>query len=134
MKKIVVNGTFDIFHIGHLRLLQRARSYPESYVLVLIDSDARVKQLKGNNRPVNSEYERCSLLSALKCVDRVEIFNSDLELENMIKEYQPDLMIKGSDYVGKTIIGAKYCKEIEFYDRLGKYSSTRKIQDIIDRR
>ena len=134
MTKVVVNGTFDIIHLGHLKLLQYARSFPNSYVLVLTDSDRRIKQLKGNDRPVNTEYERCSLLFALKYVDRVETFDSDQELIDLIKGFEPDVMVKGSDYQGKPIIGAEYCKEIKFYDRLGNYSTTNKIQDIADRR
>lgn len=133
MKKIVVNGTFDILHVGHIRLLDYARSYPESYVYVLIDSDQRVSNLKGPRRPVNSEYERASFLAALRAVDRVDIFDSDQELITYIKNYQPDIMIKGSDYRDKPIIGAEYCKEIKFYDRLDSYSTTQKIQDIINR-
>lgn len=133
MLKIVVNGTFDILHVGHISLLQYAKAWPNSYVLVLIDSDQRVRQLKGNNRPINNEYERASLLNELKSVDRVEIFNTDQELINYIKEYQPDIMIKGSDYINKPIIGQEYCKKIIFYDRLTKYSSTSKIQNITNR-
>jgi len=102
-------------------------------VYVLIDSDRRVKELKGSKRPYNSEYERASLLFALKYVDRVDVFDSEVELENFIKNFKPDLMIKGSDYKDSQIIGSQYCKEIQFYDRLEKYSSSKKIQDIIDR-
>ena len=130
---IIVNGTFDIIHIGHLRLLSYAKSFTDSFVYVLIDSDRRVKELKGNKRPYNNEYERSSLLFALKYVDRVDVFDTDQELENYIKNYKADLMIKGSDYKDKKIIGAEYCKDINFYERLGKYSSSQKIQDIINR-
>jgi rfaE bifunctional protein nucleotidyltransferase chain/domain len=133
MIKIVVNGTFDIVHVGHLRLLEYAKSFPNSFVYVLIDSDNRIKKLKGSDRPVNNEYERSSLLAALRAVDKVDIFDTDQELIDYIKNYEPDLMIKGSDYEGKPIIGAEYCKEIKFYDRLGKYSTTNKIQSIINR-
>ncbi len=133
MKKIVVNGTFDILHLGHLRLLQYAKSWPNSYLVVLIDSDRRIKELKGPLRPINSQYERASFLSELKSVDRVEIFDSDTELRNYIKEFDPDIMVKGDDYRGKPIIGSEYCKEIIFYERLGNYSTTNKIQSITNR-
>lgn len=134
MTKVVVNGSFDILHLGHLRLLEYARSMPQSYVLVLTDSDRRIQELKGLDRPIHNEYERCSFLFALKAVDRVETFDSDEELEKLIREFGPDIMVKGSDYRGKKIIGAEYCKEIRFYDRLERYSTTNKIQDIISRR
>jgi D-beta-D-heptose 7-phosphate kinase/D-beta-D-heptose 1-phosphate adenosyltransferase len=100
---------------------------------VLIDSDRRIKELKGKDRPINTEYERVSLLAALKSVDRVDVFDTDDELINLIREYKPDIMIKGSDYKGKPIIGAEFCKEIKFYDRLERYSTTNKIQDIANR-
>jgi rfaE bifunctional protein nucleotidyltransferase chain/domain len=132
--KVIVNGTFDILHIGHLRLLQYAKSFPESYVYVLIDSDRRVKELKGSERPIHTEYERASFLFALKAVDRVDVFDTDEELINYIKNFEPDIMVKGSDYKDKPIIGAEYCKQIRFYDRLEQYSTTNKIQDIINRR
>ena len=133
MTRVVVNGSFDILHLGHLRLLEYAKSFPQSYVLVLTDSDRRIRELKGKGRPIHNEYERCSFLFALKAVDRVETFDSDEQLETLIKDFAPDVMVKGSDYRGKKIIGAEYCKEIRFYDRLEKYSTTNKIQDIISR-
>jgi rfaE bifunctional protein nucleotidyltransferase chain/domain len=134
MIKIVVNGSFDVIHLGHIRLLEYAKSYFNSFVYVLIDSDNRIQKLKGKNRPINTEYERASLLAALKSVDRVDIFDSDDELRNYIKTYDPDLMIKGSDYIDKPIIGSEFCKKIIFYDRLNNYSTTQKIQNIISRR
>ena len=131
--KIIVNGTFDILHLGHLRLLDHARSFPNSFVYVLIDSDRRIKELKGNNRPVHSEYERSSMLAALRAVDRVDIFDSDDELRTYIKNYEPDLMVKGSDYIDRPIVGSEYCKKIIFYGRLEKYSTTNTIQRIANR-
>jgi len=133
MKKVIVNGTFDILHLGHIRLLEYARSFPQSYVYVLIDSDRRVRELKGPSRPIHNEYERSSFLFALKAVDRVDVFDTDDELRNYIKNFEPDVMVKGSDYRGKPIIGEEHCKLIKFYDRLERYSTTNKIQDIINR-
>jgi D-beta-D-heptose 7-phosphate kinase/D-beta-D-heptose 1-phosphate adenosyltransferase len=129
---VVVNGTFDIVHTGHIKLLNTARSMGD-YLLVCIDSDRRVKELKGSARPINTEYERKGLLSNLKAVDQVEVFDSDEELEEILKYYQPDIMLKGSDYRDKPIVGARYCKSIEFFDRIDEYSTTKKIQDIINR-
>jgi D-beta-D-heptose 7-phosphate kinase/D-beta-D-heptose 1-phosphate adenosyltransferase len=100
---------------------------------VLIDSDRRIKELKGRDRPINTEHERASFLAELKSVDRVDIFDSDDELRQYIKDYQPDIMIKGSDYFSKPIIGSEFCKKIIFYDRLEKYSTTKKIHDIVNR-
>jgi rfaE bifunctional protein nucleotidyltransferase chain/domain len=133
MTKIIVNGSFDIVHLGHIRLLQYAKCFPSAYVYVLIDSDRRIKELKGNDRPINSQHERLVLLSELKSVDRVDTFDTDEELVNLIRNYDPDIMIKGSDYRNKPIIGAEFCKQIKFYDRLEQYSTTNKIQDIANR-
>ena len=131
MNRVIVNGTFDVLHVGHIKLLEYAATFGP--VLVLIDSDRRIKELKGPTRPINGLYERITLLRALKSVDEVEVFDSDLELETLIREYSPDIMVKGSDYIGQSIIGACYCNEIKFYDRIEQYSTTKTIQDIINR-
>ena len=128
MKTIFVNGTFDILHPGHVQLLNYARSLGDS-LLVAIDSDQRVKELKGSGRPINSEDDRKLMLESLRSVDTVWIFNSDQELEDICRLYNP-VMVKGSDYRGRHIIGHQYCKEIVFYDRIEPYSTTRAIQDI----
>jgi D-beta-D-heptose 7-phosphate kinase/D-beta-D-heptose 1-phosphate adenosyltransferase len=130
MKKIFVNGTFDIIHLGHLALFNYAKSLGD-FLLVAIDSDKRVKHLKGNHRPINSEYERKTLLENLKAIDQVQIFDTDQELIDIVSKC--DLMVKGSDYIGKPIIGEHVCKQIVFFDRINEYSTTKKIQSIIDR-
>ena len=132
MIRIVVNGTFDILHPGHLALLNYAKSLG-AFLLVCIDTDCRVRELKGNSRPVNNEHDRKTLLLNIKAVDQVELFNSTEELIEILKVYQPDVMVKGSDYRDKSIIGRLYCKRIEFFERIHEYSTTNTIQNIIGR-
>lgn len=130
MRKVFVNGTFDILHRGHLELLEFAKSLGD-FLIVAIDSDRRVKDLKGPTRPINTEYERKQMLEAIRWVDRVYVFDSDSELVSYITDC--DLMVKGSDYRGKPIVGQDACPEIVFFERLEDYSSSKKIEDIISR-
>lgn len=130
MKIIFVNGTFDLIHLGHLALFNYAKSLGD-FLLVGIDSDQRVKKLKGPSRPINNEFERKTLLENLKAIDKVQIFNSDQELIDIISTC--DIMVKGSDYIGKPIVGEHVCKQIIFFDRINEYSSSKKIQSIINR-
>lgn len=130
--KIFVNGTFDILHPGHIELLQYARSLGTE-LLVAIDADSRVRELKGEHRPVNNQFDRKLMLESLRFVDSVWIFFDDEELEEIIKNYSPDIMVKGSDYRGQPIVGQHLCKEIKFYDRT-EHSTTKIIQDIVNRR
>lgn len=132
MTKVIVNGTFDILHRGHLELLDYAKSCG-SYLVVAIDTDARVKELKGTDRPIHNQYDRKFHLEMLKPVDKVVLFNSKEELIDIIKEYQPSIMVKGSDYKGRSVIGETYVPEVIYYERLGEYSTTKTIQTIIDR-
>lgn len=131
-KKIIVNGTFDILHVGHIALLEYARSLGDQ-LLVCIDSDRRVKELKGDSRPINNQYDRTRMLCALRCVDMVWVFDTKERLIEQIKLYQPDIMVKGSDYKGKSVVGESLCKQVIYYDRT-EHSTTKTIQRIIDRR
>jgi D-beta-D-heptose 7-phosphate kinase/D-beta-D-heptose 1-phosphate adenosyltransferase len=131
MKPIFVNGTFDILHPGHVQLLNYARSLGDS-LIVAIDSDRRVRELKGKDRPINSEDDRKFMLENLSSVDSVWLFDSDQELEDICRLYNP-IMVKGSDYRDRAIVGQQYCKEIVFYDRIEPYSTTQAIQDISSR-
>ena len=101
------------------------------YLTVAIDSDRRVKELKGNSRPITDMNERGMLLMYLKPVDQVVVFDTDEELVELIQQH--DVMIKGSDYRGKPIVGEDVCKELIFFELINGYSTTNKIQDIINR-
>lgn len=101
------------------------------FLTVGIDSDERVRLKKGPSRPINNVCERQVLLENLKSVDKVFVFDTDEELIQLIKDC--DIMVKGSDYKGKSVIGETYCKNVIYFDRINEYSSTQKIQDIINR-
>lgn len=120
---VFVNGTFDILHRGHLELLNFAKSKGD-HLIVGIDSDDRVKSLKGESRPINSEEERKFMLLNLKAVDEVKVFATDDELSYMIKSIRPDIMIVGSDWKGKPVIGSQWAKRLVFFDRIEGYSTT----------
>lgn len=129
MKRILVNGSFDIIHPGHIALLNYAKSLG-GWLLVAIDSDERITSLKGVDRPINKVDERKIILENIKAVDEVKIFGSDEELINIVKTC--DIMVKGSDYFDKPVLGSEYI-QIAFYDRINEYSTTKKIQDIVGR-
>lgn len=131
MKTIFVNGTFDILHMGHLALLDYAKSLGDE-LIVGIDSDNRVKQLKGDSRPINTQYERGAMLAALKDVDRVYVFDTDEELIDLMSKC--DIIVKGSDYKDKEIVGQDVCKELIFFERVNGFSTTEKIAHISNRR
>lgn len=129
MVKVIVNGTFDIIHPGHLAMLNYAKSLGD-FLIVAIDTDDRVGQLKGPNRPINNQNNRKLMLENLRSVDEVRFFNSKEELIDIIKECS--IMVKGSDYRGKSIIGEAHCPKVVYYDRT-EHSTTKTIQDIISR-
>jgi rfaE bifunctional protein nucleotidyltransferase chain/domain len=132
MKRIVVNGTFDILHRGHIELLNYARELGDE-LLVCIDSDSRVSFLKGADRPINNQWDRMMMLKNLRAVNDVKIFNTEQELEDIFWDYRPNIMVKGSDYRNKPIVGQEYCGQVVFFERLDEYSTTKTIQSIIDR-
>lgn len=126
MKKIIVNGVFDVLHPGHLHLLNFARAQGD-FLLVAIDSDAKVKERKGTNRPFFNQQERAEMLINLRCVNEVVVFSTEEELAEIIKEC--DLMVKGSDHQ----FTANYNIPMIYYPR--DNNSTTKIlhENIIDR-
>ena len=99
------NGVFDILHEGHIAVLSKAAAFADILV-VGINSDASVKKLKGDSRPINSQDSRALLLASLIMVDAVIIFDEETPLE-LIKKISPDILVKGGDYTLETIVGAK---------------------------
>lgn len=130
--KVFVNGTFDLLHKGHLELLNYAKSIGD-ILYIAIDTDQRVKEKKGETRPINNENDRAEFLINLKSVDYVVLFNTDEELEYLVKSIEPDIMVVGSDWIGKKIIGSEHAKELKFFNRLDEYSTTNTIECIISR-
>ena len=132
MIKVFVNGTFDLLHPGHIALLNYAKTFGD-YVIVGIDTDDRVKEKKGSSRPIYNQTDRGIMLVSMSAVDEVRYFDSDESLENLVKEVKPDIIVVGSDWKGKTIIGSYYAAELKFFDRIEEYATTKTIQCIIDR-
>lgn len=126
-KRVWVNGCFDILHEGHFELLRFASSLGDVYVG--IDADLRVRKLKGSGRPVNNELFRADVLSELRFVKKVFIFDTDYELRTLTKRLKPDIMVIGSDYKDKTIIGAENVKRIVFFEKT-EHSTTKVIEKI----
>jgi rfaE bifunctional protein nucleotidyltransferase chain/domain len=93
---VFTNGVFDLLHVGHVRYLAAARNLGDALV-VAINSDRTVRELKGDGRPVINESERAEILAALRCVDYVTIFD-DLSPRLLITELLPDVLVKGGDY------------------------------------
>jgi len=122
MKKIWVNGTFDVLHIGHIRLILHAASL--GILRVGIDTDERVRSKKGIERPFNKLEDRMEFLSAISGVDSVVSFGTDDELRNCIKEWNADIMVIGGEYKYKEIIGLENVPSIEFFEKIKGFSTT----------
>ena len=126
-KKIVfTNGCFDILHAGHVKYLEEAKSYGELLVLGL-NSDASVRRLKGESRPINSQEDRAVVLSALEAIDFVVVFDEDTPYE-LIKLVKPDILVKGGDYEGKEVVGSDIAKETRLVQFVEGKSTTKIIQ------
>ena len=121
--KVWVNGTFDVLHVGHIKLLEFASQF--GILRVGIDTDKRVKELKGVDRPFNTQDDRKKMLESIKYVDEVVFFDSREELINSVKEFSPDIMVVGDDYKGETVFGSEYAKKLVFFEKVPNYSSSK---------
>ena len=136
-KKIVfTNGCFDILHAGHVRYLTEAKKFGD-ILIVGLNSDASVKKLKGNSRPINSEQDRAEVLLGLKAVDEVVIF-SEQTAENLISKIQPDIYVKGGDYNLENLPEAKivqsYGGEVKFINLVEGRSTSNIIKKISEQK
>ncbi len=119
---VFTNGCFDILHFGHVKYLEKARSLGDLLVIGL-NSDESVKRLKGEKRPINSQFHRACLLSCLYFVDFVVIFDEDTPYE-LIKALKPDILVKGADYAKKEVVGSDLVKRLELIDFEEGFSTT----------
>jgi len=125
-----VNGCFDILHTGHLDLLEYAKNLGNvrNFLIVGIDSDHRVKELKGPDRPINNQKDRKRMLESLRFVDKVVIFDSSTGLRNEILAYDVEYMVVGDEYEGKEVIGLENTKRGCVYYQIDNRSSTNIIE------
>ena len=122
MKKIFTNGCFDVLHRGHLELFEYAKSL--GYLYVGVDSDEKVRKDKGKDRPYNKLEDRIKMLESLRVIDEVRSFNNTQGLEDLIKKISPDILVIGSDWRGKKVVGEQYATKLQFFDRIDGYSTT----------
>ena len=134
-KVVFSNGVFDLLHIGHISYLAMAAELGDKLIIGL-NSDSSVKRLKGEDRPVNSQESRATLLSAFFFIDAVVVFDEDTPL-NLIKALLPDILVKGADYLVENIVGANEVianggevKTISFVEGHSSTNIIKKIKNI----
>ena len=126
MVKVWTNGCFDILHRGHIEMFEYAKSLGD-VLIVGIDSDERVKKDKGEGRPINNLDDRAIVLQSIKYIDRVIEFDSTDELEWLIKDIKPDIMVIGSDWKDKKVVG----EEVSIQTTVGTVGTSRETSIII---
>ena len=127
---VTTNGCFDILHVGHVRYLEKTKSFGD-VLIVALNSDKSVKSIKGESRPINNENDRAEVLSALKSVDYVVLFDEDSPI-NLLLQIKPDVYTKGADYTIESLPEAKGIMEaggrIEFISFVEGKSTTSIIE------
>lgn len=131
-KTVMTNGCFDILHAGHVRYLNKSKALGD-VLIVGLNSDKSVKQLKGDSRPINNEQDRAEVLSALEAVDYIIIFD-EISPTKLLELVKPDIYTKGADYTVETLPEAKtvlgYGGEIKFIELVEGKSTTKIIDKI----
>lgn len=129
---VATNGCFDILHVGHVRYLEKTKSFAD-YSIVLLNSDKSVRSIKGPTRPINNENDRAEILGALRCVDYVVLFDEDSP-RDLLDKIKPDVYTKGADYTMETLpeadIMIKNGTKVEFIKFVDGKSTTKTIEKI----
>ena len=129
---VVTNGCFDILHVGHVRYLQKTKTFADN-LIVMLNSDISVKAIKGEDRPINNENDRAEILSALSCVDYVVLFDEKSPAK-LLESIKPDVYTKGADYTLETLperdIVLRNNIKVEFIEFVEGKSTTNVIKKI----
>jgi rfaE bifunctional protein nucleotidyltransferase chain/domain len=133
LKVVTTNGSFDLLHVGHVRILERARKEGDLLV-VLLNSDSSVMHLKGPARPILPQHERAEMLSAIQWVDYVVIFNEDTPLK-LISKIKPDVHVKGGSWKTERVAAEQklvksWGGKRKSFPMIGNYSTTKLIERI----
>jgi rfaE bifunctional protein nucleotidyltransferase chain/domain len=123
------NGCFDLMHLGHVKYLEQANK-GNRILIVGLNSDASVHRIKGPNRPIVGQSSRAAVLAALESVDFVVIFN-EIDPHKLINALKPDILIKGADWKGKSVVGEDLVKKVEFVKYIQGFSTTSMIEKIL---
>lgn len=125
-KIVWVNGSFDVLHAGHIELFKYARSVGD-YLVVGTDTDERIRELKGDSRPINQQKHRVTMLEAIRYIDKVVTFDSIEQQLARIRESNAEIIVIGSDYRGRRVVGEEIVKSVVFFDRIDDLSTTKLI-------
>jgi len=131
-KHVWVNGCFDVLHRGHIELFKYAKSLGD-YLIVGIDDDKRVTAAKGKSRPVNCLEDRMEMLRSIRYIDVVVGFDTDSELDTQVLLSGAEIMVVGSEYENKEVIGSRHVKEVKFYRKVDGYSTTKILEHSVSR-
>lgn len=135
--RVFINGAFDVLQVGHINLLLYARQLAgEGQLIVAIDEDEKIMADKGLNRPIFGVHERAKAILDLQLngkpvVDRIEFFCTNLMLLHIIRRVMPDVIVKGSDWEGRNVVGSEHARVI-FFPR-SEYSSTDVINRVLEK-
>lgn len=124
MTVVWTNGCFDVLHRGHIELFKYAKSLGD-WLVVGIDTDERVRASKGESRPFNTIEDRVAMLESIKHIDEIRTFDADDELDTQVLLSGAEIIVVGSDYKNKEVIGSRHAQEVKFFDRIGDYSTTK---------